>query len=679
MATNLFELAAVLTMDSSEFNAGLKKAESGMSSTAGKISKNAGNIEKTFKKMATVAATYLSAKALSGVVSSIWDAGKAYNQQMEDYTTNFKVMLGGNVDAAKAKVAELSKFAASTPFSMDTLAKGTQTLLAFGIQSEKSTDILRMLGDVSLGNADKLQSMANAFGKASAGGKVTGEVVQTMISAGFNPLLVISQQTGESMEALQKRMAAGKVSVEELEGAFRAATSEGGQFYKGMEESSKTVSGMLSTLSDNWTAFLGKLTQPFYKVYKENVLPGLLRGMDALSSWADNNQDKLNAFSEQLGSVVEMLVDGLISALEWITENGDKVGPILTAIGIGIGLIIVVLNPIPAAIAAITAAVVWLITNWEKVQETVSNVWTAVKGWLGEMAEKVSEVAGNIAQWFSEKFDAVKDAIFKWSRTVQGYFETFKGRVNDIVEEIRKWFVEKFEAISTTVSNIIEGIKGFFDGLSEKANTIITDIGGFFDTLKTGVETAMGLLGEALSGIWTTVTTTFENAGKWFIDNVTGPITSAWDTVTGGIQAAIDAIKEFFGWQDKQTGPTRTTGELINAGNNNHGGGGGQKGHQNYDLSFATGLEYVPYDDFKANLHEGEMVLTKLQANQYRKGESQSGGMDAQAIAGAVAAAVVQALSGVTISMDGNAVGELVAPVVDNYIGGAVVSRRFAR
>lgn len=36
----------------------------------------------------------------------------------------------------------------------------------------------------------------------------------------------------------------------------------------------------------------------------------------------------------------------------------------------------------------------------------------------------------------------------------------------------------------------------------------------------------------------------------------------------------------------------------------------------------AFGLNYVPYNDYPARLHEGEMVLTKQEANQYRSGKS---------------------------------------------------------
>ena len=46
------------------------------------------------------------------------------------------------------------------------------------------------------------------------------------------------------------------------------------------------------------------------------------------------------------------------------------------------------------------------------------------------------------------------------------------------------------------------------------------------------------------------------------------------------------------------------------------------------DGSHAGGLDYVPYNNYVANLHRGEMVLTSEEATQYRKGnENAAGGM----------------------------------------------------
>ena len=77
--------------------------------------------------------------------------------------------------------------AASTPFALSDLTEGTQILLQFGIAADDTTDVLKQLGDISLGNADKLQTLVRAYGKMSSAKKVTLENVNRMIDAGFSP------------------------------------------------------------------------------------------------------------------------------------------------------------------------------------------------------------------------------------------------------------------------------------------------------------------------------------------------------------------------------------------------------------------------------------------------------------------------------------------------------------
>lgn len=69
---------------------------------------------------------------------------------------------------------------------------------------------------------------------------------------------------------------------------------------------------------------------------------------------------------------------------------------------------------------------------------------------------------------------------------------------------------------------------------------------------------------------------------------------------------------------------------------------------------YAVGLDYVPYDNYPAILHKGEMVLTAAQASAFRFGGagSSGGGIDAGALASAMA--------GLSVEMDGRVVGRLV-------------------
>lgn len=85
---------------------------------------------------------------------------------------------------------------------------------------------MKMLGDISLGNGERLQSLSLAFAQVTATGRLMGQDLLQMINAGFNPLEAIAKRTGETMTDVKERMSDGRVSVEEVEQAMKDATSE---------------------------------------------------------------------------------------------------------------------------------------------------------------------------------------------------------------------------------------------------------------------------------------------------------------------------------------------------------------------------------------------------------------------------------------------------------------------
>ena len=242
-------------------------------SITGEVRLNSDPAEKSTSKWTVAAGNMIAdfAKKAASELGKVVQSGVDYNASMESYLTNFKVMLG-NEELAAAKLAELRKMAASTPFALSDLTEGTQTLLQFGVAADDTTGVLQQLGDISLGNADKLQTLVRAYGKMSSAQKVTLENVNMMIDAGFNPLNQICDATGESMSDLYKRISDGRVSFEELQYAVQAATSEGGQFYNGMLEASQTFSGRMSTLKDNVAALTGELTSGLFAALGDLVV-----------------------------------------------------------------------------------------------------------------------------------------------------------------------------------------------------------------------------------------------------------------------------------------------------------------------------------------------------------------------------------------------------------------------
>lgn len=291
----LFDLFATLTLDSGGFEKGLSDAQKRVKAFSESIK---AGVQTAMKIGAAVAA---AGAAVGGYVLK---TGIGYNKQMDDYTANMQTLLGG-VDKAEAKIKELSDMAAKTPFELPTLVDATQTLLAFGVKAEDSTGIMKSLGDISLGNASKLETLTRAYGKMSSTGKVTLENVQMMIDAGFNPLNLIAERNHMTMESLYEAISDGKVPFEELTWAIQKATSEGGQYFNGMETASKTLTGRLSTLKENWSAFLALLTKPAYETLRDTVLPSAIDMVDKLTASFNESglQGVFDTFSEEVGKL----------------------------------------------------------------------------------------------------------------------------------------------------------------------------------------------------------------------------------------------------------------------------------------------------------------------------------------------------------------------------------------
>lgn len=197
----------------------------------------------------------LSRLSIAGIVAGLGamtTASVKAAAQFEQTSISFQVLLG---DAEKAKnlLTDLQDFANITPFSSQGLADNAKLLLSFGESLQDIMPDLRMFGDISGGNQQKLNSLTLAFAQMSSAGRLMGQDLLQMINAGFNPLQIISQKTGKSMGTLRKEMEKGAISASLVKQAFKDATSQGGKFYGMMEKQSSTVKGKFSTLKDSAT------------------------------------------------------------------------------------------------------------------------------------------------------------------------------------------------------------------------------------------------------------------------------------------------------------------------------------------------------------------------------------------------------------------------------------------
>lgn len=398
-------------------------------SITGEVRLNGDPAEKSTSKWTVAAGNMIAdfAKKAASELGKVVQSGVDYNASMESYLTNFKVMLG-NEELAATKLAELRKMAASTPFALSDLTEGTQTLLQFGIAADDTTGVLKQLGDISLGNADKLQTLVRAYGKMSSAQKVTLENVNMMIDAGFNPLNQICDATGESMSDLYKRISDGRVSFEELQYAVQAATSEGGQFYNGMLEASQTFSGRMSTLKDNVAALTGELTSGLFAALGDLVV----KLNEVVTSFLDSDE-KMAQLKDTIGiatSVVAAAGAAFLAykgyvALATAAEVAHTVATTaMTAANAaaeagatGLALAqaalnaVISANPVALLVSALAALATGLVTAYktsETFRNTVNSAFSTVKNiaqsaigtvvdWINDLVAKIEGAAAALA------------------------------------------------------------------------------------------------------------------------------------------------------------------------------------------------------------------------------------------------------------------------------------------
>lgn len=208
-------------------------------------------------------------------------------QQVE---LSFNAMLGA--DRGTVLLDDIKKYAATSPVDFSSIAAASEMMIGLGIEAEKVPQYISAIGDVSLGDPEKFNAITLAFSQMSESGKLMEQDLNQMIQAGFNPLSIIAEQTGQSMTQLKANMAAGAISAEMIQQAFKDATSAGGQFFGMTENASNTINGQLSILQNAITLAFNELG--------ENSEGAIMGGIELTTALVENY--------ETVGKVIAGLV-----------------------------------------------------------------------------------------------------------------------------------------------------------------------------------------------------------------------------------------------------------------------------------------------------------------------------------------------------------------------------------
>lgn len=314
----------------------------------------------------------------------------------------------------------------------------------------------------------------------------------------------------------------------------------------------------------------------------------------------------------------------------------------------------------------------------ETIKQTMGVLGAPVQVAFTDFIEKITEFLSDAGlqddlESFSFVLGGIADAAFDGSI---GFFEIMTSE--ETINNIKK-IGSNISSFATDVSTLI-GDSGIL--------TIATGaLVSFFAAMHPGLLVVSGIaiviakwdeVKKLVSDAWAAIVGFFSETIPEAWTNAMETVSGWWNSITGGINNAIQAVKEFFGIQGGGGSSTRVSyGETYGGGSGATfaafdditGGPGGLRG-------YATGLPNVPYNNFVARLHEGERVLTKAENAAYSSRARNAGG-ESSNLAEAIAAAVVSAMSGMQVSMDGQRVGDIVTDRVSRNIAQAAYVGRF--
>ena len=432
-----------------------------------------------FKQLGNTAFMFESVVGAVEKISSGLDSLVGSSLEFEQSQANMRTLMNGNAEAADALLSKIRSYGKSTVYDTSGLVNAQKTMMAFGLEADTAFKSLQHIGDIALGDSQKMQSLALAFAQAQSTGKLMGQDLMQMINAGFNPLEVISQRTGKSIATLKDEMSKGAISAQMVAQAFQWATEEGGRFYQGAETAAQTVSGRIAKMRDTvdewklslfeatggltaYVAEVGKMIAQFAplgplvgKTFDWMRIAGV-KAFTELKIGGHTLQVRLRAIS-----IAAVQSGGMLKLMGAMGKAACR------AIGVAI-MNIPIIGWIAAGVAAIIALFTLLWQKCEGFRIVVFTIWEAIKAVFSGIWEVVTDVWAAI---YSGVIEPVWNALVnvgKWIRTnlwepIKNFFINIATWVSNLFDDIFNAIWEKIMGILETIAEYIPGLDGIIE------------------------------------------------------------------------------------------------------------------------------------------------------------------------------------------------------------------------
>ena len=626
----LFELFATLSLDTREFERNMRNATKQGSGFAGTMERQltAGTV--ALGNLAADAAKSV-ARAVTGIVRDAF----SFTGQLEQ-----------NIGGAEAVFKDFSaNIQANAQTAYKTAGLSVSDYLA---EANKMGSLLQGMGFTVGESFDtSVQWMQRAADVASIMGIDVSSAMQAIEGAAkgnftmMDNLGVAMNDTALKAYALESGLIKtdkewAKIGQQQkIAAAFSMFMDKTSEYAGNYAKENDTLAGSMTTLSAAW----------------EN----LLSGAGDPEAFSDVLASAVDVIIKNAAEIFPRLVESAVEVFQSLSTKIEEYGPQWAALMLDAGSQI---------IASLYNGITGGDVTADQVKQSINQLVSGSID-LGALNKSVKFAVNWLVEQAAKILPKLTDAAV----------EVFKALGEAIEEYGPKWAALLLDAGSQMIASIYNGITGG-DITPEQVKQTINDV-------ITAISDAWNAVVTTVTSAYTAVTTFFNETipQAWY--DMVNSIETWWNEhVVTPIQNAISAVETFLGLKADKT-VTLTVSTVYTNEDGSYAGGGVDKLDPLYAMpgllygapGFATGLDYVPYNDFSARLHEGEAVLTKAEATLWRRGEGAVGAVGIDY--GQLGQAVAGALAGMSVQMDSQAVGVLVTGAVSREMGRRVKGRQY--
>lgn len=366
-----------------------------------------------------------------------------------------------------------------------------------------------------------------------------------------------------SVEAKTAVLALAGAQSEDFTNKTKEMYSATGAAESAFDTQTANLKGTLGKLKQAASTAVIELGEKFLPVV-QTLAEWVLENMPAIQSTIEVVFDYLTTVTNTCVEYITMLKD---AASAWVADHQETVNAILTAIQ----------------------------NLWQFVQTIFSALMTAAGAlgdWLGAWAD---ENLGDIVQTVTAAVNSIISFVSAFASWVSAFWQAHGQTIMSIVRPL-------LEAVKTIISTALQAITQVFNIFAALFRgdwgELFRGIATLVLTILNGIVSTIGNIFQSIINLIFAKYNDMYNAGRSIFQGLFDGIAGVWNSIYNWVVEKVNWLSDRLSFWNSSQSKMRANG------------------------SHATGLEYVPFDGYRAILHKGERVLTAEQAKEADKGQN---------------------------------------------------------